>query len=433
MSDKLDVSKAPPFDAPEDKHDVSRAPPFDAPEFDALDKVRHIGPAAVAETISKKMDPYTGAPIRAGVGSAMGMTKESNPLKAWLSQQVAGKVLPDTPSGEKLTEKGMTNAGVSPEFAKSTAKTVGPMVGGMMDYTALPIGPEVAYPAAKGVAKVGSAAMHYGMKPLEELGNLAAKGTYGVGNLLTGGRLPVEKSMKAIENISAAQQLLPELFLSKAGNKIGNIREANAINPAIVPGSGQEVSKIPPMLDNAKSKVLSAPMVGAMSDKVSGMAGKDLTVPQIDQLIQNLNEMHYTPLGSSKAVKPQIASETNASRAILSGELNKDPSGVALQNAKDTYSGLKTAQGPGASKLRNMGSMMFAPMTHGASLAFSPRTYHAGIAAARLPKAGLNLGLGIADKAGSIIDKGASISPKLAEYLTRSMLLSPGRDDEETP
>lgn len=397
------------------------------------------------EQFSKAIDPYTGAPIRAGVGKLMeGEYSEAFP--AAFQQFLAGRVLPSTPSGNQLTHRGLKGAGIEDEYAGATAESVGPYVGGALDVTAFPIGPEFLVKGANAVGKVASP-IAKGLRKgtgavASKIGAPLAKGLFTVGDVATGGLVPVGKAMKATKNLGPLEQMAPELFLKNAGKELGAVREANKANPVTIPGSAEDAAQIPGILREAREETLNAPNIKILEDRVQnrilpnaeGLPPNDLNVPEIDRWIQNINELHFTPHGNPRAVKSQIKPATSKSRKILNDQLAKVPEASApLIEKRGRFEDLKTSQG-GGSRLRSMLTTLGILPTAGVSAAFNPRTYHLLAGASKVPKAlTLDLPMNVVETTSTIIDKIAKSNPKLAEYLLRSMALSEGRGPEQYP
>lgn len=410
-----------------------------AQDFDYINP--KINPLKQFETFSKFIDPYTAAPLRAGVGTAM-EGDLTGAAKSAFEQFLEGRVKKDTPSGEDLTYRGMIKSGIHPEFAKSTSETVGPMVGGMLDVTALPIGPEFLTKGAMGLAKGGHYVLRKALDASEPIGKAAAKALYRSGNVLTQGNIPVGASLKAIDKLNPIQQLIPEAFLSKAGKNLSNARAVAEESGAVTEGSSEAIGEIPKLLKKARGEVLNAPNIGILEKRIRGrltpvddIPVSDPTVSEIDTYLRNIDEVHYTPHGNPRAVKSQIKPYTKESRGILTGELAKTPEGRDILDKRETYAALKTSQG-GRSKLLTAAGILGAPSTSGASLALNPRVYHFITSVARMPKGLAELGMKVGESVAGFASRIAEKNPKLAEHILRAYALSEGREEsdyENTP
>lgn len=183
--------------------------------------------------VSEALEPITGAPVRAAIG---------NPNKgAFVEQMTAGLKgqgdLPTTPSGEQLTYRGMTGAGINPQFSEKTAATVGPFVSGMLDLTNLPV-PELAVlGAAKGgiraaeLAKTGLQTMENGVKAV-------AKPIFQAGETFTRGGLDAAKAMDLTNTVSPIKQMMPPGWkgdLAKTGISLGMAKPTLGISAVKLP------------------------------------------------------------------------------------------------------------------------------------------------------------------------------------------------------
>lgn len=404
-------------------------------------------PLKAASALGEAVDPYSGAPVRAAIGDLQSGGNPSSAVDAYKAQITAGKVLPSTPTGEAIALKGMQGY-MSPEFAAKTAKIVGPAVNALTDpiTAATAFTPEIGIKALQAAPEAAQAVTGAARTASEAVGNAAAEKAFQVGKIMTQGNINPALSMRATKNLSAVEQTVPWLFQGGAGADLAAVRAANAANPAVVEGSGAAMQDLANKLGAASNKA-PAPnmqwMAGKIQDLIKSESGvpKDLTAGQLDELLQNTDNLSYTPQGNSRSVQSLLQPDVTNAKQTLRGALATSPEGQVILDTRARAGDLLTA-GKGRGKLLQAMSWASAPFTGGKSLALDPMFYHRVVGLSRLPKQAAESALGALDAAynsgGSEAVRAtfndlAQQYPTLTEGAIREAAVAPGRAENNQP
>lgn len=276
-----------------------------------------LAPAAKAGEV---MDRMTGAPLRAGVGALQRGEGLGGAGSAFVDQAAAGfdwelkdgemptlgHVLPTTPTGEQIAERGALQAGIAPEYAKTIAGPGGLAADAALDATnIIPAGP-----LAKGAGKLRRGALnlinkgeHFAAAGGKVLG-VPVPGVMSVGRFMTAGTLNYQKAVKAVKQLNTLELWAPGNpqfgAMSKAMADVGEMRRALREKKITVPGSRDVALDVMRQIQEA--------------------AGRSISHPHAEELIKKIDSYTWEP--TVRVQEVPIPDEEIAARvAEIEGEL----------------------------------------------------------------------------------------------------------------
>lgn len=418
------------------------------------------------------LDKISGAPVRAGLAAAQNDGNIIDILGAAGDQFAAGlptaqrqgELLPTTPEMADLAYEGMTKSGIKPEFAASMAPPMGAVADIALDPTML-LPSRTATKAVEtvgdlarlGVKKAGRA---YGAAEAVATGAIA-----GTANFMTRGALQPEKALNMYKKLSSWEMLFPgdKQFgaMSRQGQKIGEMRQAFRAQPIAVPGShetalgmisqiqeAQRRMAMPPAKAQAAIEFIKErafekrtnfdplnPDVGAIEELVA----KDMTLDELDDVVQNVDDIIYTPQGKDRSLDGFFGPAIKKTRAMADEVMQTVPEGQLFKSEKGQYEALATA---GKERSHLVESMSDAggvaslvtkewwPVV--AAKAIIPGTFVNALAVVKMPRETAQM-LAKAQASGSVtmlrdaLQSAAAKHPFITERLVRGTMLLAGK------
>lgn len=435
-------------------------------------------------------DKVTGAPIRAGIGALQeggGLREAGEAAGTQFVEGLpspaegfdSGKVLESTPTMEDIAFRGITGAGVAPEYAETMAPAMGLAAGVALDPTMFIPGTP-AMRAVKGVAsgaeKVAGALGRGALATEKALTTGIAR----TGEVMTRGSLKAERALRMYKELNAIEMMRPGTqdwgLRAAQAAKLGEMRELLQTSKIEVPGSHDVALGIIGEIQRAQSRTISNPQSQAMIDFITEKAfirestfpldpafqaanpalvpqehliPKDLTIDELDDIVRNLDQLSFTPQGNPRVMKAIYGPAIKKSRAMADEILQTVPEGELFKADKSRFEALATAgtergslwqtrgqwgsvasavAGGGGAYTGNGLAMVLGISSFVASRAILPGTYVKALAAVRMPRDAAQM-IAKAHQSGSAmmvrdaLRKAAEKYPKTTERLIRGTVL----------
>jgi len=418
------------------------------------------------------LDKVTSAPLRAGLGAAQGGANIVDSLGAAGDQLAAGiptahrqgELLPSTPEMSDIAYEGMTRGGIQPEFAASMAPPMGMLAEVALDPTMLIPG----RPATKALDMAGDV-VRTGARTLGKTAVTAEAATVGAiagtASFMTRGALKPEKAINMYRRLSTMEMLMPGTKqygkMSVQGAKIGAMREAFRAQPIAVPGSHDVALGIIDNLMQAQKRMAAPPAKAQatiefikerafdrrvdfdpMNPDIPGvetLTARDLTLDELDDIVQNADDIIYTPQGKDRSLDGFFGPMIKKSRSMADEVMQTVPEGQLFKQEKGSYEALATAGKERSHLVESMSDMggvaalvtkQWWPVV--AAKAIVPGTFVNALAVVKMPRQAAAM-LAKAQASGSVVamrealEQVAAKHPFVTERLVRGTLLLAGK------
>lgn len=382
------------------------AAPAESSILDDLGKFATVAKAAIAAPAAKvldvvtaplvELDKVTGAPIRAGAGAIQAGEDTADVGKAVVDQFMAGlpqvggggvtpgALLPTTPSGQDIAERGIAAAGIEMPYAK----VMGPLAGAVVD---VGLDPTMLIPhgavrkTAQGVADVAGAGLRTAARAAGKVEGGAARAVAGVGEIMTAGHLDADRALKAYRELTSRELLMPGNLnrgpMARQGELVGRIRQAFQERKITVPGSHDVAMEVKALLENTRGRLIASKAsnaqqvldlidakafepvqvvvpahvqhvpdaLGAMVEVTvpqsvrTELRPRDLTLDEIDDIVGNFDFLTYTDKGFDRSLNRIWKPAIKKSRAIMDEVLQSIPEGQLFKQEKSRFESLAIA------------------------------------------------------------------------------------------
>jgi hypothetical protein len=385
---------------------------------------------------AEKVEKYVDAPVRAQIGALQKDASFLDSIKAG-GRQFGRETLPTTPSGKEIMSKVLPTTGLSDKFPGAFSETgEGAKLkkGGFLDISPAGVAGTLTQPSvialpadalisgSKGVVSTGGRILESATTPIARaMGKAAEKGTSLVaktGQFMTGGAVKAADIIDTASKLKGTELILPEAYVRKAGAKVGAARDVieSAGKELVAPGASKALEEVKQIILAGEEKAMKTPGSKQLLDRIDTALAhpKGVSVENIDDMIRDLNNVEYTPMGNGRSIEPRWAKPLAQARGKLEPLLKSTTEGAALSEAKEPFAALQTARGQQRSKLTNTistiggigGATVAAVTSHPvigaatyvASRSIAPRTYFQIIGAAKLPKQAANAMLDVLSK-----------------------------------